>query len=101
MLSRLRQLASPPAAVWPRLEDEIGEYKIYLKGKVLNAGAGMRGLSAVVDGELVNQDIPREHREANIHIYSPIHAIPVDDDHFDTVVCNAVLEHVSNPIDVV
>jgi SAM-dependent methyltransferase len=101
MLSRLRRLASPPAAVWPSLEDEIGDDKVYLKGKVLNAGAGMRGLSAVVDGELVNQDIPRERREANIHIYSPIHEIPVTDDHFDAVVCNAVLEHVSNPIDVV
>jgi len=76
MLSRLRQLASPPAAVWPSLEDEIGEYRIYLKRKVLNAGAGMRGLTTVVDGELVNQDIPREHRDANMHIYSPIHESP-------------------------
>ena len=85
----------------PTLDDEIGEYKRYLKGKVLNAGAGCRDISGIVDGELVNQDIPHGLHNANIHIYSPIHSIPVDDDHFDSVFCNAVLEHVANPVEVV
>src|SRR5436309_2383257 len=101
MLSKLRGLAKPPATVWPSLEDEIGEYKAYLTGKVLNAGAGMRDISSIVDGELVNQDIPEGPGNKNIHIYSPIHEVPVGDGHFDAVICNAVLEHVGNPIEVV
>ncbi len=101
MFSRLAQLARPPVAVWPSLEDEIGEYKTYFKGKMLNAGAGLRDLSSPVDGELVNQDIPHSLHNGNIHIYSPIHDIPVADGHFDGVICNAVLEHVANPVEVV
>ncbi len=101
MFSRLAQLARPPVAVWPSLEDEIGEYKTYFKGKMLNAGAGLRDLSSLVDGELVNQDIPHGLHNGNIHIYSPIHDIPVGDGHFDGVICNAVLEHVANPVEVV
>jgi len=101
MFSRLAQLARPPVAVWPSLEDEIGEYKTYFKGKMLNAGAGLRDLSSLVDGELVNQDIPHGLDNGNIHIYSPIHDIPVADGEFDGVICNAVLEHVANPVEVV
>ncbi len=101
MRLKLKGLTKPPAVVWPGLEEEIGEYKTYFKGKVLNAGAGLRDLSSVVDGTLVNQDIPQGLHNNNIHIYSPIHEIPVDDDHFDAVICNAVLEHVANPIEVV
>jgi len=100
MRLKLKGLTKPPAVVWPGLEEEIGEYKTYFKGKVLNAGAGLRDLSSVVDGTLVNQDIPQGLHN-NIYIYSPIHDIPVDDDHFDAVICNAVLEHVANPIEVV
>jgi SAM-dependent methyltransferase len=81
--------------------EEIGEYRCYFKGKVLNAGAGYRDISPIVDGELVNQDIPNEwHGGKNIHIYSPLHEIPADDGHFDAVICNAVLEHVANPVEV-
>jgi len=101
MRLNLKGLGAPPVAVWPDLEEEIGEYKIYFKGKVLNAGAGFRDISSIVDGELVNQDIHHGLHNNNIHLYSPIHEIPVDDDCFDAVICNAVLEHVANPIDVV
>jgi glycosyltransferase involved in cell wall biosynthesis len=90
-----------PASYWPCLEEEVGEYKRYFKGNVLNAGAGCRDLSTIVEGELTNQDIPHGNHNANIHIFSPIHEIPVDDDHFDSVFCNAVLEHVANPTEVV
>src|SRR5262249_9649714 len=101
MRSKLHALAKPPASVWPSLEEEIGEYRHYLKGKVLNAGAGMRDISSIVDGELVNQDLPEGPFNKNIQIYSPIHEIPVGEDHFDAVICNAVLEHVANPVEVV
>jgi len=101
MFRRLKELTRPPVVIWPTLDEEIGEYRTYLKGKVLNAGAGMRDISSIVEGELVNQDIPHGQHNKNIHVYSPIHEIPVDDHHFDAVICNAVLEHVANPIEVI
>lgn len=101
MRSMLKAIARRPAVIWPPLEQEIGDYKRYFKGKVLNAGAGLRDLSSIVDGELINQDIPDGLHNGKIHIFSPLHLIPVEHDHFDSVICNAVLEHVANPVEVV
>jgi SAM-dependent methyltransferase len=80
------------------IESDLKENKMFLKGKVLNAGAGWRDLSYLVDGQLINQDIyyPEETRN-NISIYSPLHIIPVNDHFFDTIVCIGVLEHTENP----
>jgi SAM-dependent methyltransferase len=89
-------------AVFPEIDGELIEYKSLLKGKVLNAGAGWRDVSHLVDGELINQDIswPGDDR-SNIHIHSPIHQIPVESNYFDAILCIAVLEHVENPEEVV
>jgi SAM-dependent methyltransferase len=84
------------------LEDEIGDHRKWLRGLVLNAGAGDRDISHLVDGQLVNQDIAEGlHDQSTIEIFSPLHEIPVEDGHFDTIICNAVLEHVRNPHEVV
>lgn len=88
------------AEIFPPLEAEIGDYRSLLRGRVLNAGAGNRDLSSLVDGELTNQDIPQGRHNANIHIHSPLHEIPRQDGYFDVVFCNAVLEHVANPEEV-
>jgi SAM-dependent methyltransferase len=86
---------------FPSIEDEIGDYRRLFTGRVLNAGAGDRDVRALVDGELVNQDIAEGlHNSASIDILSPLHDIPVDDGHFDAILCNAVLEHVRNPVEV-
>ena len=83
--------------LFPPIEDELGPYRHYFKGRVLNAGAGSRDLSALIDGELYNQDI----KEApHIDFNSPLHEIPVEDGFFDAIICNAVLEHVENPDEV-
>jgi SAM-dependent methyltransferase len=80
--------------IFPPIEQEIGPYRHLFTGRVLNAGAGTRDISDLVDGELFSQDI----RDApHIDYASPLHAIPVDDDFFDSIICNAVLEHVENP----
>jgi SAM-dependent methyltransferase len=83
---------------FPTLEDEIGEHRRWLTGRVLNAGAGDRDIRHLVDGELVNLDIAEGlHNGPGIDIIGPLHDIPVEDGRFDAVLCNAVLEHVRNP----
>jgi SAM-dependent methyltransferase len=96
----LRCPANEPPLVWPAIEEELKDYRHYFTGRVLNAGAGNRDLSAFVPGELVNQDIAEGLHNGHIHIYSPLHRIPREDGHFDAIICNAVLEHVRNPDEV-
>jgi SAM-dependent methyltransferase len=87
---------------WPDLDRELDDqYRRYLRGRVLNAGAGDRDLSPFIEGELTNQDIAAGKHNGNVHIYSPLHRIPREDGYFDAIICNAVLEHVENPQDVI
>lgn len=85
------------AQIFPPIEKEFGAYRHLFRGKVLNAGAGDRDISEIIDGELYNQDIAHGLHNDNIHIYSPLHEIPKPDGFFDVIICNAVLEHVANP----
>jgi len=89
-------------AVFPEIETDLIECKDLLRGQVLNAGAGWRDVSHLVDGDLINQDItwPGDER-TNIDIRSPLHKIPLESDYFDAILCIAVLEHVENPEEVV
>lgn len=86
------------AVVFPDIEEELGAYKAYFKGNVLNAGAGSRDLSQIIAGRLYNQDI---FEDKHIHFVSPLDKIPVEDGFFDAIICNAVLEHVENPVEVI
>lgn len=89
-------------ACFPPIDVDLLEFRPLLTGRVLNAGAGTRKISHLVTGELINQDLTWEGDErTDIQIYSPLHIIPVPDDHFDTVLCIAVLEHVENPEEVI
>lgn len=97
--SLYRSLVPIESAIFTQtIEDDLGEHHRLLKGNVLNAGAGWRDLSPLVDGKLINQDIsyPGDTR-SNIHIYSPLDQIPVADNYFDAIVCIGVIEHVENP----
>lgn len=85
------------ASIFPPIEVEFGPYRHLFKGNVLNAGAGNRDISSLVEGRLYNQDISTGLHNASIDFYSPLHEIPTADGFFDTIICNAVLEHVSNP----
>jgi len=86
------------AEVFPSIEAELGPYRRHFRGRVLNAGAGTRDVAGLVDGELFNQDLKAGPR---IDFESPLDSIPVEDGFFDAVICNAVLEHVPNPDEVV
>lgn len=86
------------AEVFPSIEAELDPYRHRFGGRVLNAGAGSRDISGLVDGELFNQDIKPG---PGIDFESPLDQVPVDDRFFDVVLCNAVLEHVPNPDEVV
>jgi hypothetical protein len=98
MITVLRRLVYQP--VCQPIDYELIDLKRkgYLSGHVLNAGAGWRDISHLVDGILVNQDLswPGDER-TNIDIVSPIDNIPRPDNTFDTIICIAVLEHVENP----
>jgi ubiquinone/menaquinone biosynthesis C-methylase UbiE len=83
--------------IFPPIEKELGPYRHYFKGKVLNAGAGRRDISSLVEGTLFNQDI---QAAPHVDVVGPLHQIPVEDAFFDTIICNAVLEHVENPDEV-
>ena len=82
------------AEVFPSIEEELGPYRRHFRGRVLNAGAGTRDISDLVEGELVNQDL---EPGPGIDFVAPLHQVPADDASFDAVICNAVLEHVPNP----
>lgn len=83
--------------VWPPLQEELRGYLQYFTGNVLNAGAGDRDISSFISGKLFNQDLPGGLHNKNIHFYASLDNIPMKDESFDSIICNAVLEHVENP----
>lgn len=98
--SAVGQRLAPPlqiSAIFPPIEEEFAGYEHLFRGKVLNAGAGNRDISPLVQGRLYNQDISAGLHNESIDFLSPLHEIPVADGFFDTIICNAVMEHVANP----
>jgi len=87
------------AVVWPSIQTELGDYKVYFKGNVLNAGSGGDDISELITGRIYNQDIVKWNE--NVHFVSPLNKIPVEDGFFDAIICNAVLEHVENPVEII
>jgi SAM-dependent methyltransferase len=87
-------------ALFPPIEDELAPYAELFTGEVLNAGAGNRDIRRLVPGNVHNQDLAEGLHNADLDIVSPLHEIPVEDGFFNAIVCNAVLEHVANPEEV-
>jgi SAM-dependent methyltransferase len=79
------------------LEQEIEPVVRHLAGHMLNAGCGTRDIRPYLHArgvtEVTRYDIASENAEV---VVGPIEAMPFADASFDSVLCNAVLEHAGN-----
>ncbi|MEA2338063.1 MAG: hypothetical protein QOE82_2070 [Thermoanaerobaculia bacterium] len=77
------------------LEQELDPVAQYLSGHMLNAGCGSRDLRSFLKAHGVTQltryDIASDDAEV---VIGPLEVMPFADESFDSVLCNAVLEHV-------
>jgi SAM-dependent methyltransferase len=77
------------------LEQELRPVAQYLSGHLLNAGAGSRNVNSflLANGvkKITNYDIASEDPAV---VIGPLESMPFEDGRFDSVLCNAVLEHV-------
>jgi SAM-dependent methyltransferase len=80
------------------IEDELAPLSRFFSGRVLNAGSGNRDISEILRswGALVvdNCDIVSSIPNA---IICDLCDIPKEDESYDTILCNAVLEHLPYP----
>ena len=82
---------------------EYRDIKHYVKGRLLDIGCGDQPCksiwaSAVTDYVGVDHEATL-HNKTGIDIFASAYAIPVPDASFDSVICNAVLEHLEEPED--
>jgi SAM-dependent methyltransferase len=89
------QLARVGPVHFQPLEHELEQVSKYISGRLLNAGCGNRDISPIVKRfgacEVVNYDMRSTIPGA---IIGSLLDTPFADGEFDTIVCNAVLEHV-------
>jgi len=80
------------------LEQELEPMSSYFSGRTLNAGCGNRDITETLKAfgatEVVNYDIASEIPGALI---GPLERMPFRTAEFDSILCNAVLEHVEAP----
>jgi SAM-dependent methyltransferase len=80
------------------LEWELEPLRMYFGGRTLNAGCGNRDITQTLRGfgatEVVNYDIASEILNA---VIGPLEKMPFAAAEFDSILCNAVLEHVEAP----
>src|SRR6266516_3486479 len=98
-----RSLANPQTATrvgpvyFQPLEQELGPIAHYLSGHLLNAGCGSRAVNSYLLANgvttITNYDIASQDPEV---VVGSLESMPFKDGTFDTVLCNAFLEHVAN-----
>lgn len=76
------------------LERELGPVAHYLTGHLLNAGCGSRDVSFLNAEKVTRYDL--QSNDPGV-ILGPLESMPFNDATFDSVLCNAVLEHVASP----
>lgn len=77
------------------IEDELRDVLPFLKGRVLNAGCGNRDISGFLKKNYA-QDVENCDIQSSIPgaIICDLTAIHLEDGRYDSILCNAVLEHV-------
>jgi ubiquinone/menaquinone biosynthesis C-methylase UbiE len=84
--------------VFQDLEDELKPTLKYVRGRVLNAGCGSRDITEFLTKAGASSV---EHCDLKTTIPNAIIAdlgsIPIEDSRYDTIICNAVLEHAQFP----
>src|ERR1700687_4024912 len=79
------------------LEWELKPVSRYLRGHLLNAGCGNRDISSYLRKagieRLTNYDISSTFTGA---VLGPLESMPFANAQFDSILCNAVLEHVTS-----
>lgn len=79
------------------LEEELRPVILYLSGHMLNAGCGSRDVTPYLLANgvtgVTKYDIASEDAEV---VVGPLESMPFADGAFDSVLCNAVLEHVAD-----
>lgn len=79
------------------LERELEPVAAYLTGRLLNAGCGSRDLRPFLRGCGVTTATGYDIRSDDADVViGPLESMPFPDASFDSVLCNAVLEHVSD-----
>lgn len=79
------------------LETELAPVQRFFSGVMLNAGCGNRDIGPWLMAQgvqrLVNYDVASSLPDA---VIGRLEAMPFPDNHFDAILCNAVLEHVGD-----
>jgi len=82
------------------LEQELGPVAHYLSGHLLNAGCGSRAINSYLLANTVTAITDYDIASPNPDVVvGPLELMPFEDETFDSVLCNAVLEHVVNAED--
>jgi SAM-dependent methyltransferase len=84
--------------IFQPLEDELRPLLKYVRGKVLNAGCGNRDISEfLIQGGATSVEHCDLKSSIPGAIIADLTSIPRPDNTYDTILCNAVLEHVQFP----
>jgi len=84
--------------VYCKLQDTIQKYS---KGRLLDIGCGEKPYAEITK-PYVTEHIGLDHKDtlhdkSKIDLFGTAYSIPVEDEHFDTALCTAVLEHLEEP----
>ena len=86
------------------LHDHIQQAAHHVSGKALDVGCGQKPYRSIFQNvtEYIGMDIEEsghDHSNENIDVFYDGKIFPFEDDVFDSIVCNQVLEHVFNPVE--